>query len=407
MRLIAVTILLLMFGTIASAGLWFGGVEATVDTFTDVTLFCSFEDNIMSSSEYTQGDYSITLSDGATISDTAEKYGSYGLLCDANWERASLTSEDIVNGTKGRCGFWVYYAATLASGTGLFKLSGSGVYFELESNENGVLITTWADGTNTRTQNGSTGDIQISTWHFIEVEWDADTDTIKVWVDNSLKVSETESILPFTADTVTFGRFDGSGGTIYIDNAMISDLSSARNFYTDTYNGTALKDLTSTPRLDSRGVLGVRDWTETQQTYYGDSIAGIADTPANVGTVSYFHCKASWVATGTIVVGLYDSGNNLVAHGDYAYTHASDPEIINIPLDSSYTLTNQTYYLAVSMPSDTDWAMVSVAIGETNSKYIDTSTGWTHPPASTFEGFDGDKDTRYIIAWLDDLATTL
>lgn len=219
------------------------------DDFSDITFWWRCEGTTLDGDlDYTAGDGVATLNDGATISDAAEKYGTNGLLIDNGWENCefSVSSDDIISSAKGRIGFWLANAS-LGNGGIIFSINYSAGFY-VYSDSDGSLHTYWNDGVNERNQAGNAGDVTTGSFQWFEVEWDTTANTIKVWVDNSLKVSETEAIDAFSETGLYFGHTSGSGGALAIDNIMISSLSKARNFYTDLSGATALKDLTASPK---------------------------------------------------------------------------------------------------------------------------------------------------------------
>lgn len=214
--------------------------------WSNVTLYWGFENNSTTVLDTSCGDGYCDHSDGDTsasdygspaIEGTTVKVGSYSIY----YQRASLSeassfsnsaAEDLIAGSEGRIGFWVYLEATDEAQEFLeIRIDSSN---RIAIRQDGVSGNDWSvefalvdGGTTKYFSHAST--LTISTWYWVEIWWKASTNQRGIRVYNS---SLTE-IGSEATDSTTFNDLDMSSEILYIGNRYEGDTD--EGFYIDNF----------------------------------------------------------------------------------------------------------------------------------------------------------------------------
>ena len=225
------------------SGVVLGGAEAVTSdpTPTDITFFWTCESQTLGASDYSAGD--TTASDDQLTTD-AEKYGSYGVDCPDDWRRMDFTNDsDILIESEGTYAAWFYFNAFTQNGASIFSCEGAANDYKVIVQTTGALIQDFNSNYNNTGYTLSTGQ-----WYFIQFSWDAVADDFECKVDDdATPYTDSDDLGSLTLTTLSVGNNTTNDCDFYIDNVMISN-DFDRDFYVDTFNGTAYKDLTESPR---------------------------------------------------------------------------------------------------------------------------------------------------------------
>lgn len=177
---------------------------------------------------FDNGSGALTPSSGAiTISATAVKNGTYGILTTDDYDYYSLAPSDRINHNAFRVGFWIkapsgYSADWIVP----FYLAYDGDnYVFWHTDGDGDVNVQFAYSGTSRWVYTTTSPLTDNTWQFIEIIIDTATDLIAIKVDGSQEYSSTaNAINSFASAPVDFfiGNFGDYASPIYIDTVIIT-----------------------------------------------------------------------------------------------------------------------------------------------------------------------------------------
>jgi hypothetical protein len=240
------------------------------EDYSDITMWWRCEEDPLEADNGDYPDAEDPTMTGAALSDTAEKIGTYGILIRAdNQDKVSFTPS-LLPKAKGRVGFYFYIGSgDWHAQTTLFKFEDTTpnpddeVYVRLDGSDELQLV--WYVNSSLEINKASddgapSADLSDATWYFLEVEWDATADTAAVYVDGVEVITHSGTLTELgTLEGFIIGNYGKTSPSslMYIDQVMVSDLSVARDFYDDIYQGTALRDVTGYPTAAAPSITDV------------------------------------------------------------------------------------------------------------------------------------------------------
>ena len=189
--------------------------------------------------DYSAGDDTATLSNGAVLHADAKKNGTLGLDFPGTYDMALFGTPSATLDDEGRIGIWKRFE-TFTDTRVLYKFYYSGstdaVIFRLDGTEE--LEVYWEDSNTVRdllTSSGAGLVANGTTWYFIEFAWKVGTSPNgyrEIFVNGVSVGSSTATIASFQAAVLyhRFGDDSGIAQDMHMDHAIISS-DSTHNLY--------------------------------------------------------------------------------------------------------------------------------------------------------------------------------
>lgn len=242
-----------------------------------LTFFWRCEGETLSGThDYSAGDTTATASGAPSISATAAKVGSNGVLNENASDFYQFDSANIVTIDQGSFGFWLNQQTIMASGLALGLVLSESPY---ATTDNVIFARTGATGDISLTirKTGSANLILLASagmsagnFYFITAGWHLSQDKRKISVYNSagtLVANNTDTTtdcsgyIPTAMDTIEIGQRSSSTSVIYVDNVFIGNsYDDADIFYTKRDITSYTEYPTGHPtRSRVRGIPGMND----------------------------------------------------------------------------------------------------------------------------------------------------
>ncbi len=202
-------------------------------------------------------DIARSLISGAIRNNDTAPVGSYSLDIPTTYDRCAytVTSNDIIVGSVGNLGFYIYRTHTTGSGNG-------GIFSFFVDNYNKIDVY-WQSSDSTRItfyyKSGTSGlnnsmvinctvQIPLNTWTFIQCYWDSPNNSYGVIVGENAPQTDSSNLPDWvgTSGTLTFGDNGGVDVDYHLDQMLVSNLKT-RDLY-------AIRDLTSFPDEEAGGI---------------------------------------------------------------------------------------------------------------------------------------------------------
>lgn len=200
--------------------------------------------------DYTAGDGSATATGAVSISATAAKVGSNGVLCSDAVDYYSFDSASIVTIDQGSIGAWIQYK-TAVPGSGLLALftirentptqTNDYIAFVTKSSQE-IALTVRKDGGAGAEVATTAANLAVDNWYFVTGSWHLSQDKMRmrVYDASGTLVQEAEdtatdlsSKIPASVDTIMIGNTASFVNPIWIDNVFIGDdYADADTFHT-------------------------------------------------------------------------------------------------------------------------------------------------------------------------------
>lgn len=244
--------LLCLFVSPAFAGTTIIKKKASTESYSDITFFWTAESTTLGANDYSAGDTTATVNDTVAINTAAARIGTNGLDVPSSWDAVSfdVVNDDIINSQQFRIG--VNYRCTARTNNArLVELrNSSGHYITLNvGSTDEIELKRYITLDDMITTTDANLVCDGSTWYFIEAYYDDINNIRKIFIDGVEKASSTAAFTGITdVNALRIGSWLTNAVDEHLDNIMISNSPSTRNFYTDTFNGTTLKFSTESPR---------------------------------------------------------------------------------------------------------------------------------------------------------------
>ena len=199
--------------------------------------------------DYSAGDTTASANNSVSISATAAKLGSNGLLADAVNEWYSFSSASIVTIDQGSVGFWLQWKTGVpavgdVTGLRIRELANNNAIQIKYTTSNEVQLDIAKDGVGSITLNTTAANCAVDNWYFITISWHLSADKRRIRVYNSsgtlINAAEDTSTdlatnTPSALDTIQIGNPDSShANQIWIDNIFVgSEYADADDFLTN------------------------------------------------------------------------------------------------------------------------------------------------------------------------------
>jgi hypothetical protein len=214
------------------------------------TFFWRAEGTTLTADDFSASDTTATANGGVSISNTAAKVGTNGILTTNQQDYYIFSPTSIFTINTGSFGVWMQYKTAIpASGndTGVNAKNSAGndkITMSFGASEEVRITLTSSGGTQTSLTTGACNFV-IDTWYFILVRWDIPNDDRFVACYNSsgALISSNEDLTtdlaasaPTTIDELRIGNSSGHTSVVWTDNAFVSQSysESFENFHSIT-----------------------------------------------------------------------------------------------------------------------------------------------------------------------------
>ena len=193
------------------------------------------------------GDATGSLLSDAVISSAQKAVGSNSLYFPTifSYMRHTVTTNDILNTSAGRAGFYIYIT-TWSSNINVINYRIDGLNFlrvstTIASGSRNALYYEYRAGATAMGVTSAVENLAASTWHFVEVYWNTATPAFSIKVNNANITTDTTSTGTIASSGfLCLGDYEGNvAPNAYIDQVIIST-DTSRDLY-------ALRNTTSFP----------------------------------------------------------------------------------------------------------------------------------------------------------------
>lgn len=221
---------------------------------TDITFWWTFEATTLGESDYSAGDTTATAVGDAVLNATSVKYGTNGGDFPSAGDEFNLdiSNADIINAAECRIGFW-FYSNTFVNAATILRIvldADNVITIQESTTTSNHILFSFEDAATTLYVDNLDVIISNGQWYFIEIAISDTSNALAVYVngdEDSDATTMTGNGFAVTGVPIEIGNTGAAGSDFYLDNLMISN-DPTRDFYNNTFNGTAYKDLTESPR---------------------------------------------------------------------------------------------------------------------------------------------------------------
>lgn len=163
---------------------------------------------------------------GAAISDTAEKYGTYGLLIPdpGNDDYFYLDSPTATLDDEGRIGFWIYINDFTDDAYIFTMYYDNNEVTRLRMDGTDELNAVWTDPANAQEFATTDANLALTTWYFIEYAWKTSSNYQAIFVNGVRRGLSSDTIASYdnAVGVIYLGIIADVDAAYFVDNVIIS-----------------------------------------------------------------------------------------------------------------------------------------------------------------------------------------